>query len=143
MTVEEIRQAIEASPTLLALVPDSGAIAAAMSSGRTRPAETLGGVGYVMAVLGPTEGAAVLDALNALSGTNSVVKWAWVLINRGELDFGHATTRSMILSLVPGVMTSAQAAALLAGAEVPDPIDEFDVRLALWGDGGTLLVGGA
>jgi hypothetical protein len=143
MTSEEIRQAIEASPALMALVPDADAIAAALSEGRTSTVETLGGVGYVMAVLGPTSGAAVLDALDALAATNSVVKWAWVLINRGELDFGHPTTRAMITSLVPAVMTTAQADALLAAATVPALVDEFDVRRAIWADDGTLLVGGA
>ena len=69
------------------------------------------------------------------------MKWAWVLINRGELDFGSPATRGMIQQLqIGGALTSSQAATLLALAEVPDPVDEMDVRRAIYADDGSLLV---
>lgn len=141
MSPDNIRAAIQADPTLQALMPDTQAIAAALSVGRTRVAARLGGIGVVLEALGPEEGAAVLDTLDALKATSSPVKWAWVLINRGELDFGSPATRGMIQQLqIGGALTSSQAATLLALAEVPDPVDEMDVRRAIYADDGSLLV---
>ena len=141
MTPTEIRAAIQADTTLQALMPDTQAIAAALSVGRTRVTTRLGGVGVVLEALGPEEGAAVLDTLDALKATSSPVKWAWVLINRGELDFGSPATRGMIQQLqLGGALTVSQAATLLALAEVPDPVDEMDVRRAIYADDGSLLV---
>lgn len=140
MTPTEIRAAIQADTTLQALMPDTQAIAAALSVGRTRVTTRLGGVGVVLEALGPEEGAAVLDTLDALKATSSPVKWAWVLINRGELDFGSPATRGMIQQLqLGGALTVSQAATLLALAEVPDPVDEMDVRRAIYADDGSLL----
>lgn len=102
---------------------DYHAIAAKVSIGRVRVNKKEGGVGYIMSTLGPNEGAAVLDALEAVSGTNSAVKWALVLINNASLDFGDTATRMMIDSLATaGVFTVAQGTLLKAGAETPDPI---------------------
>ena len=93
---------------------DHQAIADAVNMGRTKIVQKLGGIGLVMETLGPTDGAALLDQLDALSATNSAVKWAFVLINRGELDFGSPATRAMIDVLV----TSPAKEALLAVAVV-------------------------
>lgn len=136
MTHDDIRAVIAASPALLALVPNTEALAAAISEGRTRVASTLGGVGLVMEALGPDVGAQVLDGLDALKATNSAVKWAWVLINRGELDFGSSATRAMITALMDEPVRSA----LLSIGEAPDPISEYDVRCAIYADDGTLRV---
>lgn len=136
MTPHDIRAAIVADPAIRALVPDTHAMAAALSEGRTRVVPKLGGVGVVMEALGPELGAQVLDGLDALRAENSAVKWAWVLINRGELDFGSAATRAMITALLDDPVRSA----LLAVAEVPDPVSEFAVRCAIYGDDGGLLV---
>lgn len=141
MNPDNIRAAIQADTALQALMPDTQAIAAALSVGRTRVTTRLGGVGVVLEALGPEEGAAVLDTLDALKATSSPVKWAWVLINRGELDFGSPATRGMIQQLqLGGALTVSQAATLLALAEVPDPVDEMDVRRAIYADDGSLLV---
>ena len=138
MTPDEIRTAISADPAILALVPDTQSIAAALSVGRTKVAPMLGGIGVVMETLGPDVGSAVLDGLDALKAVSSPVKWAWVLINRGELDFGSPATRGMIQQLESGGAIPTDAAnALLALAEVPDPISEFDVRKAIFNDDGS------
>lgn len=136
MTHDEIRAAIAADPALQALVPDTTAIAAALSHGRTRVVPKLGGVGMVMEALGPEVGAQVLDGLDAMKTTNSAVKWAWVLINRGELDFGSSATRAMITALLDDPVRSA----LLAIAEEPVQVSEFDVRVAIFNDDGSVRI---
>lgn len=95
---------------------DFHAIAAKVNVGRTRISTRHGGIGTVLETLGPVDGALLLDSLVTLSATNSAVKWAMVLVNKGELDFGSSATRAMITTLVP----SPAKEALLAIAEVPD-----------------------
>jgi hypothetical protein len=139
MTPIEIKDAVAASPELTALIPDTQAIADALSVGRVRVAQKIGGVGLVLETLGPDAGSALLDGLDALKAVSSPVKWAWVLIDRGELDFGSPATRGMIQQLaVGGAIPEEAAAALLAIAEVPDPISERDVVIALYNDDGSL-----
>ena len=65
MTADEIRAAIAADPALQALVPDSQAIADALSVGRTRWKHTDIGVGTIIEVLGLAAANPVLDALIA------------------------------------------------------------------------------
>ncbi len=127
------------SPALLAS-RDSEAIAAAVSVGRVRIVRRLGGIGTIMEALGPAAGAAVLDQLDALKAGNSALKWGWLLLERGELDFGSAATRAMIDGLVTaGAMPGNVGAAIKALAEQPDPVDELDVRRAIWADNGDYL----
>mgnify|MGYP003528337098 FL=1 len=116
---------------------DPQVIADAFNVGRVRVVTKLGGIGTVLETLGPINGAAVLDNLEAMAATNSAVKWAFVLINRGELDFGSSATRSMMDLLLPAEV----AAALKSIAEVPDPITELDVRKTLWDESGEWLGG--
>ena len=119
---------------------DADAIAAAVNVGRTRIAPRLGGIGAVMETLGAVDGPLVLDALDSLKATMPAVRWGWVLLERGELDFGSTVTRQMIDGLVTGgVMTEAQGLAIKALAEQPDPVAEFDVRCAIWADDGSYL----
>ena len=110
--IEEIQA--KCSPELIAS-GNHQAIADAVNVGRTRIGPRLGGIGLIMETLGPTDGAALLDQLDALSATNSAVKWAFVLINRGELDFGSTATRTMIDLLV-----SSPAKELLLNVAVAD-----------------------
>lgn len=133
MTNAEILSAIAADPALqaLAAVRNDAAIAAALSVGRTRIESTYIGVGRVMDCLGPVDGAAVLDALDALRATVSPVKWAWLLLERGELDVGLPSVRAQIDALVPAVMTAAQAEAIKALALRPDPVSLNAVSEAL------------
>ena len=127
------------SPELLAS-RDSDAIAALVSVGRTSIVPRLGGIGAVMETLGAVDGPVVLDALDSLKATLPAVKWGWVLLERGELDFGSVVTRQLIDGLVMGgVMTDAQGLAIKSMAEQPDPVSEFDVRRAIWADDGSYL----
>lgn len=140
MTEQEIRDAIVASSALQALVPDTVALAAALSVGRVRLQKCFTGVGRIMDTLGPPEGASVLDTLDSLKATVPAIKWAFILLERGELDVGLVSVRSQIDALTPAVFSVEQAAALKALAEIPDPIAEFDVRKAIFSDNGDLLV---
>lgn len=88
---------------------------------------TLGGTGLIMKALGPVEGAELLDELQAASQNTPALKWAFTLINRGDLDFGDSGTRAMIDSLCSPEV----AAVLKAVAEVPDTTDYNEVGLAL------------
>jgi len=107
-------------------------IAEALSEGRVRPVETFGGYGYVMETLGPSGGAALLDALESLSASSSPIKWAFRLLERGSLDFGSADVRGQLDALaLAGVMPQAAADALKARATEPDPISVSDVSDAL------------
>jgi len=130
--LEEIQSKCDAA---LIASRDHQAIANAVNVGRTKVSPRLGGIGLVLETLGPTDGAALLDQLEAMAPTNSAVKWAFVLINRGELDFGSAATRGMIDLLLP----NGAGAALKAVAEVPDHITEYDVRVACYTDNGDYL----
>lgn len=141
MTYDEIRAAIAADPALQALLPDTVALAEALSAGRVTATSRLGGVGVVLETLGPAAGAALLDLFEGLAAQVPAVKWAWVLINRGELDFGSPATRAQLVALRDqGLISAEVCTALLGIAEVPDPVAEFDVRCAIFNDDGTLRV---
>lgn len=126
----DIRSLVEASPELQALrdAGDYGAIAAAINAmGLTKVGSVNGGIGTIMEAIGPETGGALLDQLQMIGKTNSAVKWALVLIERGDLNFGSAPTRAMIDQLCP----PAAAAALKAVAESPDTTDHSAVSAAL------------
>ena len=132
MTRDEILAWIDAhasDPAISSMLAEGrdADLAAAMSVGRTKVATRLGGVGLVIETLGPTNGAALLDQLDALRSTNSAVKWGWFLLQDGTLDFGSPVTRVLLDELCPAPV----AAALKATAEVPDPVDTFAVSAAL------------
>lgn len=129
--LEEIKT--KCSAELLAS-QDADAIAAVVNVGRTRIVPRLGGIGAVMETLGAVDGPLVLDALDSLKGTVPAVKWGWVLLERGELDFGSTVTRQLIDSLTAGgVMTAEQAGKLKALAVVPAPVTTQDVIAAMEG----------
>ena len=138
MTAAEILAAIDARAAtdaeFAALVKDRNdvGVAAALSVGRVRAVETFGGSGYVMERLGPTGGAALLDALESMAASSPPIKWAFRLLERGALDFGSAATRAQLDALVgAGVLPAPAAGALKAGAEVADPVSVSDVSAAL------------
>lgn len=73
------------------------------------------GIGSIMDALGPVAGASVLDALEALAGTQPVVRWGLEMIRLDGVDLSRQSARDQLLSLVAGgVMTQSQADALLA-----------------------------
>lgn len=113
---------------------DYQAIADTVNSGRTKVVTRLGGIGLVLETLGPVDGAALLDTLQGMTAAVPALKWAWYLIERGELDFGSAATRAMIDELVlGGAMPEAVGAALKAVAEVPDVVTAAQVASVMTG----------
>lgn len=128
MTADEIRAAIAADPALQALVPDTQAIAAALSVGRTRYVETQIGVGSIIEVLGLAAANPVLDALYASPDYRHVKP----LLDQGRLRLDVVAQAGMLQPLVTGgLLTQAQLDALIARAEEADPVDEYQVRIAI------------
>lgn len=119
-------------PELLAS-RDYQAISAALNVGRVKIMPRLGGIGLVLETLGPVDGAALLDGLEAQAASVPALKWAWVLVNRGELDFGSAATRAMIDALIPEPACTL----LKAVAEVSDPVTAASVEVAMKNDDGS------
>lgn len=132
MLLDEIKN--KCSPELISSRDYSG-IAAKVSEGRVKVVKTLGGIGAVMEKLGTEQGAMVLDSLDAQKGNNPGLRWGWYLLEKGELDFGSPVTRNMIDSLFPVEL----ATVLKSIADVPDEVDEFQVRQALWSSEGVFL----
>ena len=124
---------IQALDPALVASRDYQAIADALNAGRVKITSKLGGIGLVLETLGPTDGAALLDALEAQAATVPALKWAWVLVNRGELDFGSPATRAMIDALIPEPARTL----LKAVAEEPDPVTAAAVEVAVKNDDGT------
>ena len=137
MTADEIRAAIAADPALQALVPDAQAIAAALSVGRTRWKHTEIGVGTIIEVLGLAAANPVLDALYAAPDYRHVKP----LLDQGRLRLDAVAQAGMLQPLVTGgLLTQAQLDALVARAKEPAPVAEYDVRMAIYNDDGSLKV---
>lgn len=136
MTAEEIRAAIAADPALQALVPDTSAIAAALSAGRVRYVETNIGVGTIIEVLGLSVANPVLDAIYASPDYRHVKP----LLDQGRLRLDSEFVRGALQAMVPALLTQAQRDALVARAAVADPVGEYDVRCAIYADDGSLKV---
>ena len=137
MTAEEIRAAIAADPALQALVPDSQAIADALSVGRTRWKHTDIGVGTIIEVLGLAAANPVLDALYASPDYRHVKP----LLDQGRLRLDVVAQAGMLQPLVTGgLLTQAQLDALIVRAKEPAPVDEYAVRVAIYNDDGSLRV---
>lgn len=155
MTPQEIRDAITASPELSALVPDTTAIAAALSVGRTEvysrlvsargmAAEFPGGPIGAEVVLMKLEGAATalkaseVDADKVLGSL--IARQLGFLAGEG-LDFGSDALRGMLDQFAAGgILTADEVSGLKGIATQPAPIREFDVRVAIFADNGALRV---
>lgn len=154
MTHDEIRAAIDADPALQALVPDTTALAAALSAGRTKImprmasarglSELLGGALQAETILLKLEGAR--DALLVSSEPAQKLMGAMLrrqldFLARDGLDFGSAALREMVDQLgAQGVLTTGEVAAIKSIGVVPAPVAEYDVRCAIYADDGTLRV---
>ena len=136
MTHDEICAAIGADPALKALVPDTTALATALSTGRTRFVETNIGIGTLIEVLGLAVANPVLDAIYAAPDYRHVRP----LLDQGRLRLDYPFVRGALQSMVPTLLTQPQRDALVARAKVPDPVNEFDVRVAIYNNDGSLKV---
>jgi hypothetical protein len=85
-------------------------------------------------------GAEILDKLETAATGNSVIKWAMKFIVSDGIDVGHATTRTMLDSMVGTVLTQTECDLLKNMAVQPasraevlgiNSVTEADVRTAL------------
>lgn len=156
MTGAEIRAAIAASPELQALAAagDTQGIADALSVGRTRLASRYITERGVIATLGTQHGEAFLQALEAFgtatlpdghplkadqAGIKRVLGW----LKSGEgIELGDAQAQTLLGALGSvGVVNASHAATIAALARVADPVSEWDVRVAVVADDGSIYLG--
>lgn len=108
---------------------NDGAIAAALSVGRTRIVPTEIGKGRILETLGLDAGNALLDVIDGAPEFRHVKH----LVANGWLDIGSPIVRAAVDGLVPSVLTQAQADALKSLAVVADPVSAQQVAAALEG----------
>lgn len=155
MTPEQIRAAITASPDLQALLPDTVALAVALSSGRTEvyPRMTSARGLAELYSTGPVGAEVVLMKLEGAAATmkasndqqqkvlGSLIARQLGFLAGDGLDFGSTALRGMLDQFVVlGILTADEVAGLKAIATRPAPVAEFDVRVAIYADDGTLKV---
>jgi hypothetical protein len=147
MTHAEILAAVQARPELIALIPDTQAIADFLSVGRKRIIERLAGRGTAMKYIGGDAGATLVEAIRAMAeteGTPLKIKLAYELLLVNELDLGLQEVRDMLDYFAANesiVGFTQEHANILKGlAEIDAPVDEFEVRCALLNDNGTWRV---
>lgn len=151
MTTNEIRASIVADPGIRALLPATGSdvtqahidsVAAALSVGRFRLVKTEIGPGTILSALGQA-GADLLDDLEVMAQNpaHNLIKHALKVINAGNFDLGNPASRAQVVGLCAAGLFAAEARdALLALGQEADPVDEFDVRRAIFNDDGSLAV---
>jgi hypothetical protein len=132
-----IRAAIAADAALQALVPNTKAIADALSVGRTRVVPTEVGNGTILEVLGLSTGNALLDLIN----TNPDFRYVKPLVEQGRLRLDSALVQATLAGLVAAaVITQAQADALTALCKQADPVSAEEVQAAIFNDNGSLAI---
>lgn len=148
MTSQEIRAAIAASSDLRALadVRNDGAIAAALSVGRTKIVSKIitsrgissayaGGALASENVLMKLEGAYVAMLASSDASTKvlgSLLRRQLGFLAGDGLDFGDATLRGMLDQFaLMGILTSGEVANLKNIARGPDPVSADEVSAAL------------
>lgn len=147
MTHDDIRAAISANPLLLVRdgggLPDTTATAAALSAGRARMGTV--SVGDFASWAAATGMRAVIEdhATNAASPMRSVALALRDVLtgNIGGIRLDLPANVEMLAAWVSaGLLSAENRDALLALATTPDPVDEFEVRCAIYADDGTLKV---
>lgn len=109
---------------------DHGAIAEALSAGRTKLVVTEIGNGTILAELGIAAGNQLLDAIYGAPDFKYVVP----LLEQGRLDIGSTVTQGALDKLaLAGACTQANADKLKALAVKPDPVTSQEVTKALEG----------
>ena len=142
MTPQEIRDAINADPALVALAQagDTQAIADALSAGRTKTVSHFASERGILERFpaGPVEADALLAALEAFAQTSHpmarIVGRALKFLAQPEgLDIGSPATQGLLDALTPAVLTQAQRDGLRAMATVADPVTHTQVGEAIRG----------
>ena len=138
MTPGQIRQAIQEDESLYSLLPDVTSIAAELSSRAKEQDNSVRiGIGTILATLGVEDGNALLDAIKG----SEDYKYAWVLVERGDLDVNSPIVDQALDGLVlSSVITPEQKQMLLDSGLKPVHISPTDVSRAVWSDDGQLLI---
>lgn len=143
MTPETIRAAIAVDPALTALLPDSQAIADAMSAGRTRSAPVRRADFAIWCGATGLRAAVEDHAGNVASPLRSVALTIRDFLGGAaeSIDFALAGNQQMLAAWqMAGAITQAQADELMALGREPDPVAEMDVRRAIWNDDGSRAI---
>jgi hypothetical protein len=112
---------------------DHGALAEALSVGRTKVVTSPIGIGTVLAAMAPV-GGDFLNALESMGATDSNVKWALEMIKQATFDVGHPVTRAQLEAFAVAVPSMADGiTALLNVAVQADPVSSQDVSKAMEG----------
>lgn len=122
------------------------AIADIINVGRVRIASREVGEGTVSNALGVPDGPIFILRLRSMALAalpegatpeqimqKALVEQAWRLLDKACLDVGLPSVRGSIGLFVPALLTQDQAAAILALAEIPDPVTASDVSRAVRG----------
>lgn len=115
-------------PNLIA-AREHGQIAAIVSQGRTKPSGLEIGNGIILETLGLVAGNAVLDTIQSFPDFRHVKP----LLEQGRLVISSPLVMMTIQSMVPDVITQADADKLLAMAVVPAPVSTQEVIAAMEG----------
>lgn len=108
---------------------DDGAIAAALSLGRTKLVPTEIGNGAILETIGLATGNKLLDLISSAPDFRHVKP----LLEQGRLRVDSSLVRATLDSLAPTLLTQGEVNALKALAERPDPISPQQVAQALEG----------
>lgn len=143
MTPEDIRAAIQADAALQTLMPDTQAIADAISAGRTKLG-TVSRAWLATWAAGTGMRAVMQDVSEIVGHPLRSISLATLDVLAGAadgIDFSVPENVASVQAWVTaGVMTQEHADALFALGTEPDPVSEFDVRRAIFADDGELLV---
>lgn len=152
---QQIREAIAASPTIRAMYPDTAAMAAALSAGRTRLVSRMvsarglaerypGGPLGAEVVLMKLEGAAATmkaseDQQQKVLG--SLIARQLGFLSGEGLDFGSPALRAMLQQFSAlGILSAEEVDGLLSIGVAPDPYTARDIEVAIFADDGALLI---
>lgn len=137
MDIDEIRSAISSDEQLMSVIPDTQAIADALSGRETYKVPFEIGAGGIIATLGLERGNALLDAIQSTPGFRHV----WPMIEQGRLDLSSPLVELSLDALVQSeVISSSEMQQLLSLCLRPIEVSEDDVKRAIWNDDGSLAI---
>lgn len=115
---------------------DSQRIADEINVGRFKHSGVKLGKGLVIQTIGLASANQVLDVIDSAPDYRHVKH----LLERGEMDsWDPSLVNAINLLKIGGLLTEAQATALIALGKMPDPVTEYQVRCACWSDAGEWL----
>ena len=137
MDIAAVRSAISSDEQLMALIPDTQAIADALSGRETYKVPFEIGAGGILATLGLERGNALLDAIQS----TPAFRHAWPMLEQGRLDLSSPLVDEALGSLVSAeVITMDEKLALINLCLRPVEVPEGDVKQAIWADNGERLL---